>query len=449
MSVVVIGGGWAGLAAALELVRHRVPVTVLEASRQLGGRARRVPFQDHHVDNGQHLLLGAYSTVLSLLELLGIPEKKVLRRTPLRLTLYDRDDGELSLQVPALLPAPLNSAYAIAAARGMSIGDKRAVVRFMRMLARPDFELAGDSSVEEFLHCHGQSAHLQRRLWQPLCLASLNTPIANASAQVFIKVLRAAFMDARRASHLLLPVTDLGLCFPEPARDYIERYGGSVRLGVRAQALEIRQTRVHAVHLEQSSLLAEHVIVAGAPRACVDLLRPHIALATLAATIENLRHNPIATIYLQYPRHIRLQHEFIGLVGTHAQWLFDRGQLTGEHGLFAAVISGPGPHTRWDNARLIEQVTQEIAMFFPDWPPPLHAKVIRERQATFAAEVGCEELRPHYATPVRGLWLAGDYTATGFPATLEGAVRSGVECARQILEHERTHAKRPSTARSS
>ncbi len=436
----MIGGGWAGLAAAVELARHRATVTVLEASRQLGGRARRAPFRDHRVDNGQHLLLGAYRGVLSLLKAVGVPEENVFRRTPLRLTLYDSGADRIAVHMPPALPATFGSAYAILTARGIAIRDKRAVVRLMRRLKRPDFQLVADTNVEAFLQEQQQSPALIRQLWEPLCLASLNTPIASASAQIFIGVLRSVFLSDRRASHLLLPIADLSQCFPEPARDYIEQHGGSVRLAQRAHALELRPGQTHAVHLEQSSLLADHVVIATAPKACVDLLRPHLPLAPLAATIERLEHHPIATIYLQYPRHIRLAEPFIGLVGTSTQWLFDRGQLTGEHGLLAAVISGPGPHARWDNARLVEQVTQDIALFFPDWPAPAQVKVIRERQATFAAAAECDRHRPPHATPVAGIWLAGDYTATGFPATLEGAVRSGVECARQILRTQHLHA---------
>lgn len=441
----MIGGGWAGFAAALELTRAGAHVTLLEASRQLGGRARRVPFEDHIVDNGQHVLLGAYADVLSQLAQLGVPEARVFRRAPLRLTLYEYGSDGLSLHIPSLLPAPWHAAYAIGAARGLSPLEKRAALRLMRALARGRVALDTDIAVATFLKDHRQSTNLVQRLWQPLCLATLNTPIEQASMQLFVKVLRDAFMQTRKASHLLLPVTDLSRCFPEPARDYIEQHGGSVRLATRAQALQILRDRVQGVSIERSTLLAQHVVIATAPKACLELIRPHWLLASVAQTVESLGTAPICTVYLRYPDHIRLQHPFVGLVGTHTQWLFDRGQLTGEAGLLAAVISGPGPHMRWEAGRLSDTVIAEIAQQFPDWPPPLGAKLIRERQATFAAHVGCEALRPTHATPVAGLWLAGDYVATGLPSTLEGAVRSGVECARQIIQHERAHARLSST----
>jgi len=439
MNVVIIGGGWAGLAAAVELARNRINVTVVEASRQLGGRARRVRFgAPHttsavHIDNGQHILLGAYKTILGLLSLLGVPEKRVFRRS--RLNLYLRDlQGRIGmhLKVPPL-PAPVHVILALATADGLTLSERLLALRLALSMHRQGFRINPDVRLREYLQQHKQTPALIRALWQPLCLAVLNTPIEQASTALFLNVLRDAFTPARPASDLLLPITDLGNCLPEPARDYIERHGGSVRLASRALSIHFIDTAVNSVLLERSSLLAEHVIIATAPKACIELLQNQPLLGDIMAKLNRLDTMPICTLYLQYPEHITLGRDFIGLLGAGAQWLFDRGRLTGERGLIAAVISGPGGHMKLATQNFINHVVGEISRYFPHWPQPLHTKLIREKQATFAAYPDVDRLRPAHATPVKGLWLAGDYTATGYPGTLESAVLSGVACARLII----------------
>jgi hydroxysqualene dehydroxylase len=432
MSVLVVGGGWAGLAAAVELARHGVPVTLLEASRQLGGRARAVRFGDQWVDNGQHLLLGAYSAVLDLLKVLGVREASVLRRSPLHLQFLD-GTASISLRTPRL-PAPLHLVWGLLRVRGLSLTQRIAALRMAHGMRRSRFHLEPDMSVQDYLQGMRQDPLVVRALWHPLCLAALNTPMEQASMNIFLRVMQDAFFSGRRSSDALVPIADLGTCLPEPARDYLERHNGSVRLSSRVRHIHLHAGRVRGVQLEQTALLADQVILATPPEAALALLLPHAALQATAQQLSNLHSLPICTLYLRYPPGTTLGRDYAGLLGGTAQWVFDRGRLTGENGLMAVVISGPGPHMREDGASLTGRVVQELNTHFPHWPSPLTSKLIRERRAGFAATVGVAQHRPGHATGVAGLWLAGDYTATGYPATLEGAVRSGVECARQILQ---------------
>ncbi len=438
MDVVIIGGGWAGLSAAVELARNGINATVVEASRQLGGRARPVRFQTPraaegmHIDNGQHILLGAYKTILGLLSLLAIPEERVFRRLRLDLRLHDPHGIGVHLKAPPL-PAPLHIIAALANAQGLTPIERLLAVRLALTIGRNRFSVHPDRHLIDYLRQHRQTQSLIRAVWQPLCLAALNTPAEQASTALFLNVLRGAFTSTRHASDLLLPITDLGNCLPEPARDYIEQHGGSVRLAARAIGIRIIDAAVNTVLLERTSLLVEHVIIATAPKACMELLRNQPLLADIVAKLDRLQAMPICTLYLQYPEHVTLERDFLGLLGGSTQWLFDRGRLTGERGLIAAVISGPGDHMKLTNENLISDVTAEISRYFPHWPPPLRAKLIREKQATFAAYPEVNGLRPDFATPVKGLWLAGDYTATGYPGTLESAALSGVKCARLLI----------------
>ena len=435
MQVIVIGGGWAGLAAATELVAGGADVTVLESARQLGGRARAVPFEPHHVDNGQHILIGAYTQTLSLLQRIGIDPEQVFRRLSLQLPLIDLRNHKRRLGTlrGGSLPAPLHLLTGLLRFPLTSPRGKWRILRMLSAMQTARFSCSPDLSLGEYFRSMKQSESAIRTLWEPLCLATLNTPLEDASTQLFMNVLRDAFFGAREHSDLLLPTAHLGRCFPEPAVDYMEQRSGSLKLATRVTALAMAGNRTSGVIIRQKALPADHVIIATGPRAAHQLLSGHEALRPLASQISRLNAMPITTLYLQYPKDVKMNRDFTGLVGTTTQWVFDRGRLTGEDGLMAAIVSGPGEHMQMDAQTLSDHMTAEIARAFPNWPAPLESKLIREKRATFAASRGVQALRPGSATTVNGLWLAGDYTDTGYPSTLEGAVRSGLRTAKAVL----------------
>jgi squalene-associated FAD-dependent desaturase len=429
--VIIIGAGWAGLAAALELDRHGIPVTLLESASQPGGRARSVISGGNCIDNGQHLLIGAYRETLRLIELMGIREADVLRREPLRLQVHG-GESTLDLKAPPL-PAPLHLAWALLRAKGISLRDRLAALRMSLALGVNGFSIDGEMSVSELLQHHRQGAGLIRCFWEPLCLATLNTPPAIASARVFLRVLEESFSRSRHDAELLIPRVPLGELFPQSAVRYLCRHdNNTVKLKERVTGLAIADGRIGGVTTRQGQLSGSDVILAVSPEAATRLLSPVSALQPLAADIARLGSQPIVTVYLQFPPEHRLPQTMLGMSGTVAQWLFDRG-VCGQPGLIAVVISAGGEHMAWDNDRLIRTIRAELRGRFPRWPEAQALSVIREKRATFECRVGIEALRPANATAVQGLWLAGDYTDTGYPATLEGAVRSGVECARRLI----------------
>jgi squalene-associated FAD-dependent desaturase len=444
--VVVVGGGWSGLAAAIELVHAGVPVTLIEAARQLGGRARCVRFGELRVDNGQHILLGAYREWLALLRRIGLQEAQVVRRLPLALDMRRPRGAGLAVRIPAL-PAPLHLLAGLLAARGLSLRERFAALRFGHFLAGTRLSLAEDRSVATLVREHKQTPRLVQVLWEPLCLAALNTPIEHASARIFLGVLRESFRHRRRDSDLLLPITDLGSALPEPALRYIEDHGGQVLLNRRVSALRIEQGILQGVELDGEFLAARQLVLAVNPVMCRRLLSPHEAFAGIVGKLEQLEYQPITTLYLRYAPTVRLPRPMLGLLDGHAQWVFDRG-LAGQPGLMAVVISATGGHMDLDNAALTDSVRQELAALFPHWPAPLDSLVIREKRATFASQVGVDGLRPESASPVAGCWLAGDFTATGLPGTLEGAVMSGRACASAILERLSGRQAAPDRANS-
>lgn len=437
MHVVIIGAGWAGLAAAIELSRAHIQVTLIEAARQAGGRARRVATQDMAFDNGQHLMLGAYGEMLRLLRVIGMPEERAFQRRPLRLEMCSPRQDKLCIAFPAL-PAPWHVAAGLARAKGLTWPDRYRALALCTQLFFSSFKLAKDLSVAAWLHGAKQPERLIKALWEPLCLAALNTPLDRASAQIFIHVLHEAFAGERSNADMLFPRTDLGAVFPEPAIRFIREHGGTVRFAERVAALDIRDGRIAGVITRQGLIRADHVIIAASPGETLRLIEPHALLTDLGRQLTMLRYEPICTVYLQYPPEIRLGCEMLGLLDGTGQWMLDLGD-SGHPGRMAVVISGPGAHMAQDNAALSDAITSQISAHFPRWPAPAHTFVIREKRATFACHAGVAALRPATRTPVDGCWLAGDYTDTGLPATLEGALRSGVRAAREIVAAHTAH----------
>lgn len=417
VSIAVIGAGYAGLATAVELVRHGQSVEVFEASRSLGGRARAVEMEGLTVDNGQHILLGAYSETLRLMGVVGADPQRLLKRLPLHLEF----PGEMRLIAPRL-PAPLHMLAALLLATGLDWREKWAAIQLMRRLQRRQFRITPDVSVATWLENNKTPSRQRRLLWEPLCVAALNTPAENASAQVLANVLRDSLAASREASDLLLPQADLSTLFPEPAAEFITQRGSLIHRGRRVTDLQ---------HTEQGWRINgqgpfKQVVLAVAAYHLAALV------PELQAEVEHFTWEPIVTSYLTYPASVRLPQPMLGVADGTAQWLFDRGQLCGQAGLIAAVISARGRHLDLPMAELESRIHAEIARIVPHLPAPLRTQTITEKRATFACTPNLR--RPATQTTLPGLCLAGDYVASDYPATIEGAVRSGVNAARSILD---------------
>jgi hydroxysqualene dehydroxylase len=424
--VAIIGGGCAGLAAAAELAAAGVPASIFEASRQLGGRARGLNWKGRRLDNGQHILLGAYSETLRLLQLAGVDLATTLLRLPLQLMQH----RQFELRACRHLPAPLHILSGLLGAKGLRLRERLAALRFMAALKLTGFRLPQDESLCDFLARHHQPERLVRWLWEPLCLAALNTPLEQASTQVFLNVLRDSFSRARADSDLLLPRQDLSALLMEPLARYIQANGGDIRLGTSIGAIRIREGGFAMDDGDRTERFS-HVILAVSPSRAGELVATLPGLQAAAHMCAAFSYQPIYTVYLQYPETVRLAFPMIGLPHGHAQWVLDRGVMDGQAGLLAVVISATGRHQELTQEALAREITAELGMAFPALPQPLWHKVIAEKRATFACTPGLS--RPAQRTPLPNFYLAGDYTAGDYPATIEGAVRSGVKCAQLIL----------------
>lgn len=426
--VAVVGGGWAGLAAAVELIAAGVEVTLYESARQPGGRARGVDINGRQLDNGQHILLGAYRETLRLMQVVGVNSQQALQRKPLELS-FPR--AGFHMRLPNL-PAPLNLAVGLLRAEGCSWREKLYAVRFIKFLQTRKFQLAEDCSVAELLEHHHQGPNLRQFLWETLCLAALNTLPAEASARIFVNVLRDSLGGKRAATDLLLPAGNLDQVFPSAAARFIESGGGRILLSKRV-AVIARKAKSFEIFGDDY----DQVIVSVAPQHAAPLLQQDSRTSALATQISAYTYQPIGTVYAAYSPDLSLPLPMLGLENHGSegigQWVFDRGSLGGEAGLLSFVLSGRGDWEKLDDADLLAALHGELeAALGKKLAAPHWHRTIRERRATFSCRP--ELHRPPAQTSIPGLWLAGDYVCADYPATLEGAVRSGITAAHGILD---------------
>ncbi len=416
--VAVVGAGWAGLAAAVTLAERGIRVSVFEASRSLGGRARRVSIDGVDLDNGQHVLIGAYRETLRLMRQVGADPDELFLRLPLELRYADG----FHLRAPRL-PYPLNLLAALFGARKLAFSEALAAMRFLVSLRVRNFRVVPDCSVARLLDEHSQTGALRSHLWEPLCVSALNTPVESASAQIFVNVLRDGLTGARAASDLLVARTDLGRLFPEPAAKYVKARGGAIELGTPVR----RVARVPGGFRLNEAEIFSCVVIACGPHQAGQLLVQLSALDEALSAINAFAYEPIVTCYLKYPESVSLPAPMLGFSGGIAQWVFDRGRLGGPKGLLAAVISASGAHEELTKEELTARIGIELKAALGELPSPRWSQVITEKRATFSCTPALE--RPEAFTAIPGLALAGDYVASEYPGTLEAAVRSGIAAA--------------------
>jgi squalene-associated FAD-dependent desaturase len=466
--IAVAGAGWAGCAAAVELARAGCAVTLLESARTLGGRARRVEMDCRQVDNGQHIMLGAYAETLRVTKLVGVDVKAAVLSLPLQMR-YPPGAGGMDFVAPRL-PAPLHLLGALLRAGGLAREDKLSLARFSTTARWMDWRLDTDCSVNALLERFDQTPRLIQLMWRPLCLAALNTPPERASAQVFLSVLRDSLGARRKASDMLIPRADLSALFPDAAAAYVVRHGGAVHTGAKVTGVAPLPGGRWRLEATGNALGAgwtdefDAVILAQGAPATAALLRTmapadtqsspaprapltgpdapaaQATLAALAAQLEGFTPEAITTCYLQYAAGVRLDLPFYALLdrpaaGHWGQFVFDRGQLdAAQAGMLAVVISASGAAAELGQRALSTAIAAQLAAVLrrPELAQPSWSRVITEKRATYACSPAMQ--RPANATGLPGLLLAGDYTAGDYPATLESAVRSGVAAAKTLLK---------------
>lgn len=475
MRLGIIGAGWAGLSAAVRAADLGHDVTVFEASHTLGGRARAVHSSrlQARIDNGQHIMLGAYRETLALMKRLDIDTSKALQREPLSL---ESADGMFRLQVPRL-PAPFHLPVALFRARGISIREKLGLARALKQLRNRGWRVTPGTTVQQWLDQHRQSARVQALFWQPLCIAALNTPVNDACAQLFAAVLRDSLGGARDDCDILLPTLDLSALWPDRT-EHLNFSDGQGQVSIRRGAVVTRLALDNWPPAGDAALADstpqyrgvlindEHfdaaILACNVPSTLRLLSQLPVSqenaddVQVLMDTLSRFTHIPIATVTLKLahrwalPRSMYLLREDRA-IGHYGQWLFNNpaflpSQCNSENDRLAASTDGETPFLAQvvisdaqaalaeGNTALVSSVVAQIktqTARFGTMPAVIAHTVITEKRATFAATP--ELSRPSASTPWSQIQLAGDWTDTGYPAVLEGAVRSGHSAACALI----------------
>ena len=463
---IVIGAGWSGLACAVQLVRQGHRPLVLDAAPHVGGRARGF---DHdlggtrlRLDNGQHLLLGAYRDTLDLMREVGVAQGAAMARLPF--AVQYPDGWRLAA---ARAPAPWHLGLGLLRAAGLPWPERLALARWAGARRRARWQIGADMPAAQLFA--GEPPALVQRLWRPLCLAALNADLADASAQVLLNVLRDSLGAAARASDLLLPRTDLSNLFPDAAVSWLRARGAEVRLHTPVLGLEFgaaaeasndaaqdpandaaraaanaamagARRGAPRVRLRDRLLNAPAIVLAVPPERCADLLAgaPAAGVDATLRLLRGVQSAPICTVYLRYDPALRLPRVYYTLRddprrGHFGQWVFDRGALDPPlAGVLSVVISGAGPHQELGRSALGERVAAQIGAAF-GLPAPIDRFVLDEKHATVLPRPGLE--RPGLELPLPGVFLASDAAHSAYPSTIEGSVRSGLDAARAVGRH--------------
>ncbi|MDR7148522.1 squalene-associated FAD-dependent desaturase [Hydrogenophaga palleronii] len=459
MKVAIVGAGWAGMAAAVTVAERGSEVTVFEAARTLGGRARAMAAQRPDgvpltLDNGQHILIGAYTDSLALMERVGVNLAEALWAMPLALP-YPDGQGLQTPRWAANWPAPLDALAAIATARGWSWSERLALVRTSLAWRAAGFRCPPSTTVSEL--CARLPRRVMAELIEPLCVSALNTPASQSSAQVFLRVMRDALFGkghgSMGASNLLLPRVDLSMAFPQTAQRWLGLHHPKttcVHAGTRVIALHpasdgwvlqverqgaLSEERFDQVIWATAATPAAQAMRRAADEAQARSLHGNVAqqLRAWASVTQALNFTAITTVYA-WSEGVHLPAPLLALRAepdahsAPAQFVFDRGQLQpnepGNHGVLAFVVSASVGDRDDLQSRVLQQAARQLGL---DSLQPIQTVV--EKRATFACT---PELQRPPLCIAPALWAAGDYVEGPYPATLEGAVRSGVAVAQAL-----------------
>jgi squalene-associated FAD-dependent desaturase len=413
----IIGGGWAGLAAAVAACEAGHRVNLYEASSSLGGRARSLAQTVNKLplDNGQHILIGAYSATLGLMQSVGLDPNALLLRLPLDVRFAD----QRGLSLPNW-PAPLHALWGILNASGWSALDKWSLLKTCLAWQIKGFTCPPTWSVADLMHHHGLCERAVNELIEPLCLSALNTPMAQASAAVFLRVLSDALMGGPGSSDLLIPQVDLHQLLPQACEAWLSERGAKVHLSQRISADDLKS--------EAFIPSPQHSVILATPAWEAARLTANFN-PTWSAQAHAMSHLPIATVYVRCSD-VGFKGLSRPMVALHsqadrpAQFVFCRTQLTQQDGVLACVISACDTERAVLETQVLQQLQEQVGL------QQLEVlQTVVEKRAAFACT-------PHLQRPASAVaphvWACGDYVAGPYPATLEGAVRSGLQVVAQL-----------------
>jgi squalene-associated FAD-dependent desaturase len=443
--VVVVGGGFAGLSAAVALAERGFRVAVLERKPALGGRAYSFEDSDtgDFVDNGQHVLMGCYAETLDFLKQIGSSGNLVFQND-LEIEML-AGPGRSATVRTARLPGPLHMSAALMRYRHLTLGERcsaaRGGLKLLKM-RKHDRAALEKMTVVELMDQLKQSDNARRAFWYPISIATLNDEPAVSSAALLAEVLMRAFFSRRADSAFVYSRVGLSDLYCTGARKMIEQTGGVISERAVVEGLEMSgEGTVERIRLRDGRKLeAANFVAAVPPHHLMRMLPEHAVAQPFFQRINQLASSPIICVHVWLDREVT-RSPFVGFIGTTTQWLFNKRRIFERHGerhpgYLSFVISGARRLVDKSSEALLDIVIKDLHTMLPAarTAKVIKALVLKEKQATMAPDTLSHQLRPGVVTPFRNLFLAGDWIQTGLPATIESAVMSGRAAAVKVAE---------------
>jgi squalene-associated FAD-dependent desaturase len=438
-TVTVVGGGLAGIAAACALADTGYRVHLLERRPYLGGRASSYehPGTGEVIDNCQHVLIGRCTSLVDLYRRLGVLDCiRWYDRFTFLTPVTSRSKSTASVIQPGSLPAPFHSTLAFLRAPAFSLRDKLAIARGLSAFM-PGLPPDSNEDFAHWLHRHGQTKNAIDRFWRPVLVSALNEDLDRVSVHYAAKVFRESFLLSPESGRMGIPSIPLSELYGH-AVGYIQARGGQVSLRAGVESVAPSETGWTVTTAAGQAIRSDAVILAlsfEAAAALLPTLPDAPGKAELAGKLSRFEHSPITGIHLWFDREITsLDHAV--LLDTTIQWMFNKSRLQPAHrdeagSYLELVVSASKTLVPMQRQAIVDLALRELVQFFPAVAHAtlLKAAIIKEVRATYSIRPGLDPLRPTPVSPWPGILLAGDWTATGWPATMEGAVRSGYRAA--------------------
>ncbi|MDP1676142.1 MAG: hydroxysqualene dehydroxylase HpnE [Bacteroidota bacterium] len=444
--VLIIGGGVAGLAAAVDCSSRGLSVLLLEQKPRLGGRTYSFIHQEtgDEVDNGQHLMMGCYHSTLKFLRLIDRINSVSIQKN-LSITFRRTNQGASTLSA-VNLPAPLNVFFGLLRLNTLTISERLSLLRIgLELIIRnsDSNKHLQSITVDQWLDEMKQPTANRKYLWNIISIGALNDVTDKISAALFVKVLKSAFFGKKINSSIVIPKCGLSSVLVDGAAEFIQKHQGKILLDTSITKTEMLNSTVQNVHLDGGEVVSPKTVISAVPYFDIPKIfdKPEdIGLKNL----DKLVPSPIISIHLWFDVHF-MEEEFVALIDSPIHWVFNKSKIYGKahEGLMylALVISGAHNLIENDKEQLVQMAHKELQQFYPTASVAaiVHSLIIKEKRATFSPMVGVEQFRPSNETSIKNLFLAGDWTNTKLPATIEGAVQSGFACSelvKQYLQHD-------------
>lgn len=437
--VLIIGGGLSGLSTAVELSKRQYSVLLLEQKQHLGGRTYSFihPETGDEVDNGQHLMMGCYHATLKYLSTIQRHDRVEIQKN-LSILFRHPKLPPSTLQC-ASLPAPLNIGYGIMGLKNLTIKQRVSLLRVgvELMIRNPDTNTRlREQTVTQWLDALHQPSVNKKYLWDIIAIGALNDSTDKISAALFAKVLKSVFFGSRKNSSMVIPKRGLTNVLVEGAEEFLLKNNGSVLTGTTVEKIEKSEERIVSITIDKGIKFTPRAVVSAVPYFDIPKIFHDPASIGLSG-LDRFISSPIITIHLWFDAHF-VPEQFAAMIDSPIHWVFNKSRIFGreEHGLMylALVVSGAHNLVTLEKEGLQQLAHDELKRYYPaaSISRVVHSLIIKEKRATFSPTVGMEQFRPSHTTALKNLFLAGDWTDTKLPATIEGAVKSGADCAEHV-----------------